>query len=391
MTDCDFLCCMQFINYFVYVTAILLFLYLILINLYLYWFSKLKIFDAHFVTPITTFSIVIPARNEEENIQACIQSVLNNNYPENLFEIIIADDFSTDATPQIVRQLQTKFLNIHVISLKNIISETINSYKKRAIEIAIAQSKYEWIVTTDADCIVPQNWLSLFDAYIQKKNRVFVAAPVMFSCSNSFLNIFQCLDFISLQGITAASVYASAHSMCNGANLAYKKSAFYEVNGFKNADHIASGDDMLLMHKMKIKYPEKIGYLFSDKAIVATAPMPDWKSFLNQRIRWASKATSYKDNKVFLVLLLVYFLNLSLFILFIVCFFAPKFFVAWLLLMISKVLFELPFMYKAAKFFSLQKLMLWFVIMQPFHVLYTVISGWLGKFGTYKWKGRKVK
>ena len=85
----------------------------------------------------------------------------------------------------------------------------------------------------------------------------------MFTCDNSFLSVFQCLDFISLQGITAASVSAGFHSMCNGANLAYNKNIFYEVGGFKNADHIASGDDMLLMHKIKIKYPSSIGYLFN--------------------------------------------------------------------------------------------------------------------------------
>ncbi len=252
-------------------------------------------------------------------------SILNNNYPANLFEIIVADDFSTDATQGIVQRLQAKYSNVHIISLKNIITETINSYKKRAIELAIAQSKYEWIITTDADCIVPQNWLALFDAYIQKNERVFVAAPVMFTCNDSFLNVFQCLDFLSLQGITAASVYAGAHSMCNGANLAYKKSAFYEADGFKNADHIASGDDMLLMHKIKLKYPGNIGYLFSNKAIVTTAPMPGLKSFLNQRIRWASKATNYNDKRIFAVLLLVYFTNLFLLLLFIACFFKPPF------------------------------------------------------------------
>jgi len=382
---------MQVFIYFIYITAILLCIYLLLINTYLYWFSKLKIFKPATVQPLTTFSIIIPARNEEENIETCIRSILNNNYPKHLYEIIVADDFSTDTTPNIVHRLQTEFSNINIISLKNSITENINSYKKRAIELAIAQSKYEWIITTDADCIVPPNWLSLFDAYMQKNERVFVAAPVMFTCNNSFINVFQCLDFISLQGITAASVYASAHSMCNGANLSYKKTAFYKVDGFKNADHIASGDDMLLMHKIKMHYPQNIGYLFSNETIVLTAPMPDWKSFLNQRIRWASKATSYKDKKVFWVLLLVYFTNLFLFILFLVCFFQPKLFLIWLLFILTKALLEMPFMYTVAKFFSLQRLMLWFVLMQPFHILYTIISGWLGKFGTYKWKGRKVK
>ena len=382
---------MQVLTYSIYITAGLLCLYLLLINLYLYWFGKLKIFQPSAVLPATTFSVIIPARNEEGNIEICIRSILKNNYPKHLYEIIVADDFSTDATPEIVQRLQTEFPNIQLISLKNIIAENINSYKKRAIELAISQSKFDWIITTDADCIVQQNWLSLFDAYLQKNERVFVAAPVMFTCNNSFLNIFQCLDFLSLQGITAASVYAGAHSMCNGANLAYKKKVFYEVDGFKNADHIASGDDMLLMHKIKMKHPSLIGFLFSSKAIVTTAPMPDWKSFLNQRIRWASKATNYKDKKVFWVLLLVYFTNLFLFALFIACFFYPKVFLVWLLFILTKGLFEMPFMYRVSAFFSLQKLMFWFVLMQPFHITYTIISGWLGIFGTYKWKGRKVK
>ena len=379
------------LTFFIYITVALLIIYLVLINLYLYWFSRLAYFRPGTTTPATTFSVIIPARNEAENIENCIQSVLNNNYPASLFEIIIADDFSTDATPEIVQQLQLKFPNIQLVSLKNIIAENINSYKKRAIELAVAQSKFDWIVTTDADCIVPDNWLQLLNAYIQKNEVVFVGAPVMFNRFDDFLSIFQCLDFLSLQGITAASVSAGVHSMCNGANLAYKKSAFYDVNGFKNADHIASGDDMLLMHKIKLKYPSGIGYLFSDKSIVTTEPMPDWKRFFNQRIRWASKATSYKDKRIFWVLMLVYFTNLFLLLLFLICFFRPKLFLVWLLLILTKALFEMPFMYRVAKFYSLQKLMAWFVVMQPFHIIYTVVSGWLGKFGTYNWKGRKVK
>ena len=382
---------MQVLTYFVYLTAISLFIYLLLINLYLYWFKRLKTFQPEDVQPATTFSIIIPARNEAENIENCLRSILKNNYPKDLFEIIVADDFSTDATPEIVQLLQSEFSNIQLISLKNIITKNINSYKKRAIEISIAQSKYEWIVTTDADCVIPENWLNIFNAYIREKKPVFVAAPVMFHCNNSFLSRFQCLDFISLQGITAASVYAGKHSMCNGANLAYKKSVFYEVDGFKNADHIASGDDMLLMHKIKIKHPLLVRYIFSKEAIVLTEPMPDWKSFFNQRIRWASKATSYKDKNVLWVLILVYAMNLFLFLLFFTGFFQPKLFLVWLMFVLIKALLEMPFMYSVSKFFSLQRLMIWFIIMQPFHIAYTAISGWLGKFGTYKWKGRKVR
>ncbi len=383
---------MPVITYFIYITAVLLCVYLLLINLYLFWFSRLKTFQPPAGTvPVTGFSIIIPARNEAENIETCIQSILKNNYPQHLFEIIIADDFSTDETPAIVENISNSFSNVRLIKLGNFIDQNLNSYKKKAIELAIAQSNFEWIITTDADCVLPEQWLVLYDAFIQTNKVVFIAAPVMFNCDNSFLSVFQCLDFISLQGITAASVSAGFHSMCNGANLAYNKSAFYKVGGFKNADHIASGDDMLLMHKIKKMYPSAIGYLFNQHAIVITAPMPDWQSFFNQRIRWASKATSYKDKGIFIVLMLVYLANLSLCILLVLCFFHPGLLYFLATFILTKALFELPFMYRVAKFYSLQKIMIWFVLMQPFHIAYTIISGWLGKFGTYKWKGRKVK
>ncbi len=115
---------------------------------------------------------------------------------------------------------------------------------------------------------------------------------------------------MSLQGITAASVNKGFHSMCNGANLAYKKSMFQQVKGFAGIDNIASGDDMLLMHKIYKQDAAGVKFLLSQQVIVQTEAMKDWKSFFNQRIRWASKADSYQDKRIFWVLALVYCLNL---------------------------------------------------------------------------------
>jgi len=341
--------------------------------------------------PQNHLTIIIPARNEEDYIEQCLLSILQNDYPSNLFEIIVADDFSTDNTLQIVQKLQQQFSNLKLVQIQKFVSGKLNSYKKKSIETAIIHSSYDWIITTDADCKVSYNWLNLFNSYIQKNNVVFIAAPVKFINDGSFLSIFQCLDFISLQGITAASVSAGFHNMCNGANLAYKKEAFYDVNGFKDVDNIASGDDMLLMHKIEQRYPGKIGYLFNKEAIVETAPMRDWKSFINQRIRWASKATNYSDKKIFLVLLLVYLTNLCLFLLPFVSFLNTRLLFYWVILLLIKTSCELVFMLPVAKFFGQQKLLWWFPTMQPFHILYTVVSGWLGKFGKYEWKGRIVK
>ncbi len=362
-----------------------------MIYTYQQWFIALNIFKpSPRIIPATKFTIIIPARNEEDNIEKCIASILENDYPKELYEIIVADDFSTDATANVVKGLQQTHSNIKLIQLVDIVKSKLNSYKKKAIEIAIGNAGNDWIITTDADCVIPTQWLTLYDAYIQKSKTVFVAAPVMFSNNGSFLSIFQTLDFISLQGITAASVSAGFHSMCNGANIAYSKQAFTEVNGFKGVDNIASGDDMLLMHKIKEHCPGQTGYLFSPEAVVLTQPMLNWRSFINQRIRWASKATSYDDKRIFWVLLLVYLFNLYLFVLPFLCIFYPLW-VLWGFMLVGKTVGELRFMQPVAKFFGLKKLLWWFPVMQPFHIAYTVLSGWLGKFGKYEWKGRTVK
>ncbi|MES2372164.1 MAG: glycosyltransferase [Bacteroidota bacterium] len=376
----------------VVITAVLLLAYCLLILVYRHWFLRLPFFEVNTHTqPQTKFSVIIPARNEEENIQNCLKSILEQDYPTELFEVIVINDHSTDQTENIIRSLQQQYDNLQLLNLTDHLDgKQLNAYKKKAIEIAIGQSNGEWIVTTDADCIAGNHWLRLYDAYIQEKKTVFVAAPVMFTNDHSFISVFQLLDFISLQGITAAAVSAGYHTMCNGANIAYCKDVFYEVGQFKGIDNLASGDDMLLMHKVKQKYPAGLGYLFCHGAIVTTAPMPDWKSFFNQRIRWASKADKYKDKKIFWILALVYAVNALLLVLFCWGLFIENGIYNWLVLVIAKTIIELSLMIPVARFYRHIKALLWFPLMQPFHILYTVIAGWLGKFGTYQWKGRQV-
>lgn len=175
----------------------------------------------------TTFSIIIPARNEALHIGNCLQSIVEQNYPDDLVEIIVIDDHSTDTTSEIVEQFRAKHYNIKLIKLVDELNgEILNSYKKKAIENAISYATGNWIITTDADCTAKPNWLKNYDAWIQTYNPVFVAAPVVFTNDKSVLQTFQFIDFMSLQGVTAASVNAGFHNMCNGANLAYKKDVF---------------------------------------------------------------------------------------------------------------------------------------------------------------------
>jgi cellulose synthase/poly-beta-1,6-N-acetylglucosamine synthase-like glycosyltransferase len=196
---------------------------------------------------------------------------------------------------------------------------------------------------------------------------------------------------MTLQGITGASVFKKFHSMCNGANLAYEKKAFLKVGGFTGIDNIASGDDMLLMHKMAEQYPDRILFLKSSDAIVQTKTVETLKDFFNQRIRWASKADKYTDKKITAVLLLVYLFNAWMLFIGIFSIFYSFVFFLFIGVLIAKTIIELFFLYPIAKFFKKEKLLWWFPLAQPFHILYTVIAGWLGKFGTYKWKQRQVK
>lgn len=334
--------------------------------------------------PLIRISVIIPARNEEENIAELLKALLGQTYPKNLFEIIVVDDHSTDKTVEIV----TRFPEVKLLQLKD---DAINSYKKKAIEKGIAAASGELIVTTDADCIPPPTWLKTIASFKAKTNAGFIVAPVVFECNNQPVQVFQALDFMVLQGITGASVHKKLLSMCNGANLAYERQLFYDVDGFTGIDHIASGDDMLLMHRIAKKYPGRIHYLKSVDVIVSTQPMPTWKQFFNQRIRWASKATHYDDKKIFWVLLLVYLFNFSFLVLLVAGFWLTVYWFVLAGLWIGKTIVELPFINSVARFFGKRALLKYYFFFQPLHIFYTIISGLLGQFGKYEWKGRKVR
>ena len=346
----------------------------------------------------TFITVVIAARNEEKTIGRCIGSIVEQTYPASLFELIIIDDHSIDTTIAMANSFKERG-NIKVFKLKDFNQiQILNSYKKKAVETGIGLAKGSLIVTTDADCIAKPEWLKTIASYYEEFNPVFIAAPVVYSSSRKadtvlkkIFKTFQSLDFITLQGITGASVYKKFHSMCNGANLAYEKKVFYEVGGFDGIDAIASGDDMLLMHKMQRLYPDKIRYLKSADVIVETQPAETLTDFMNQRIRWASKADKYNDRKITAVLSLVYIFNAWIFFIAICSFFYANTFWLFLLLIIIKTLVELFFLYPVSAFFQKQKLLWLFFPAQPFHIIYTLVAGWLGKFGSYEWKGRKVK
>ncbi len=332
-------------------------------------------------------SVIIPARNEFLRIGYCLDSIFNQSYPKDFIEVIVVNDYSTDGTETLVlnHKLKCKLLN-----LSDYVAENLNSYKKKAIETGINHSSGELIICTDADCTMGPDWIKTLVSVYEKEKLQFIAAPVKIISDRSWLSVFQALDFISLQGITGASVYKNLYPMCNGANLAYTRKAYDLVGGFSDIDHIASGDDMLLMKKIQAGFPGNTGYVKDQRAIVNTGSAENIRTFFSQRIRWASKISHYKHGATFLTLGLVFLVNTSLLLLFISCFFYGHW--RWFLILIAfKTISEYFFVSKVAHFFQQQSLMKYFPLCQPFHILYTVIAGSFGSFGKYEWKNRKVK
>jgi cellulose synthase/poly-beta-1,6-N-acetylglucosamine synthase-like glycosyltransferase len=404
---------------FSFICLFLLALYGLLIEYYRRAWQAIPVYSSQPAAgpaPRTRISVLIPARNEEENITACLGSLFRQSYPRELYQVIVIDDHSKDRTWEILESVQFPGMSFSSLRLGSSEPEPaagpesavsprspkgaspVKAYKKLAIEAGVLAATGDLIVTTDADCLFHPDWLKTIARFYEETGAKFIAAPVKIggdypesrSSGHSFLAVFQTLDFISLQGITGASVYKKFHSMCNGANLAYEKKAFLEVEGFRDIDNIPSGDDMLLMHKIFMKYPGRVFFLKNRQAMVCTRPETSWKGFFNQRIRWASKADSYDDRRIFRVLLYVYLLNLLLLGLVLASFWNAWYLWLLLLLLIVKTAVEYPFVRSVASFFGQQKLMVYFPVMEPFHVLYTVGIGWLGKFGSYRWKERKI-
>ena len=347
----------------------------------------------------TRITVLVPARNEEKNIAGCLGSLSRQTYPGALYEVIVIDDHSTDRTAAITRGFGERGNgaggvdatgNIRCLGPADSLGTGAGG-KKKAIEAGVQASTGELIVTTDADCRFDPDWLVTIARFYESTGAQFIAAPVRIGPIRwTLLSVFQTLDFIVLQGITAAAVYRRFHSMCNGANLAYTKKAFYEVEGFKGIDSIPSGDDMLLMHKIYKRYPDRVFFLKSRKAVVHTAPETSWSGFLHQRVRWASKADSYDDKRIFWVLLMVYLVNASFLLLAVAGCWNPWWWGVLATGLLIKVIVEFSFVRSVAAFFGQQGLVPWFPLLQPFHIIYTVVIGWLGKFGSYRWKDRKI-
>ena len=262
-----------------------------------------------------------------------------------------------------------------------------NSPKKDAIATAINHAEKDWIITTDADCFVDQNWLQTLDNYIQNYSPEMIAGAVSILADDTFLHQFQQLDLMSLQGATIGSFGIGNGFMCNGANFAYTKKIFQEMNGFDGNNEIASGDDVFLLQKAIAKYPEKVHYLKSEETIVLTKPVDDWKSLFFQRMRWASKTSSYQSSFGKILALIVFAGNLTIVLSFLLTIFSQFSFWNWYLLFAIKIFADFLLLYQTGRFIK-PRAVKFFLISNLFYPFFSTSVAVYSLFGKYEWKGR---
>ena len=353
-------------------------LLLILLIPYLYLFLKVSrnLFTIRPYTvddlPSVFVSVIIPCRDEEKNLYSVLKDISVQDYSPELFELIIVDDNSSDTTFTVASGFR---------GIRNLrVYKNRGRGKKQAIRTGVALSTGSLVITSDADCRMGKSWIKTVATFYEKERPDLIICPVVLNGMHGFFHRFQELEFLGLQGVTAGCAVAGDPVMCNGANLAFNKGS-YTRHSEDLHDELISGDDVFLLHCIKKEHPDKILWLESENAIVATLTSATIGSFMRQRARWISKAGSYSDSGtkvIAIVTLITILLQVSLLIAGI---FDPIYLPAFLAVFFLKSIPDYMILRNTAARYGKRNLMRWFLLSQfvyPFYVI-AVLFCWISR------------
>ena len=334
------------------------------------------------------FSVLIAARNEAENLPQLLRDLAAQTLPAARFEVLIADDHSTDATAALVAAAAEETgIAVRLIGL----SKT-QTGKKAALQAALQAARAPWLVCTDADCRLGPGWLAAYGALLaQRPQANFISGPVLLTGPNTFFTTLMGLEFAGLVGVGAACLARQQPTMCNGANLAYRRAAFEAVGGYVDNAHLASGDDEFLLHKIHAAFPGTTHFLADSAAIARTAAPRTLRALLRQRVRWASKWRHYHRAAPRRLALLVLGANVALAAGAPAAIFCPSLRLwvaaAWVLKLGADAWFLGPVL----RFFGQRKWLWGLLPLQLLYAPYALAVGAAGWRGGYEWKGRAVR
>ncbi len=260
-------------------------------------------------------TVVVPARDEAATLPALLADLAAQDYPGR-WHLIVADDGSTDGTADVVRAAADP--RFEVVTLPE--TGLASGHKKRAIAAAIGRGSGEIIATTDADCRVGPGWLrALVQPMAVDPTVGIVSGPVLFPPDGApFVGVtqlfarWQALEFLGLVTLGAGTLAAGRPTTANGASLAYRRAAFEQVGGFAGLDHLASGDDELLLHRICRDGRWQPLFQPDPAARATTNAVATLADFFNQRRRWASKGLHYADRGLVARLVAIYGLHVAL-------------------------------------------------------------------------------
>lgn len=327
-------------------------------------------------------SVLIAARNEGKNIEKLLQSLYNQTFDKENFEVIIVDDHSDDDTFGISESFKVSHPEMSLKLLK-----ATGSGKKQAISQALHAADNEVVIVTDADCELPAKWIEKMLAFYIAKDLKMLLGPVLLSPADTLFEKLQVLEHMSLIASTAGSAAIGMPVMCSGANMMYDRKSALNVEKDRTDMKLASGDDMFLMEQFIARYGSKaIGFFLNREVIVKTATMPNLKAFFRQRTRWTSKTKAYTNWKIIATALTVFLFNLSIVFFFVAGFFMPVFWAFYVLYVIMKTLIDYPIIRRISAFMKQKKLKFWTLPLEfiyPFYVVFTAIAG---MFAKVRWK-----
>jgi cellulose synthase/poly-beta-1,6-N-acetylglucosamine synthase-like glycosyltransferase len=347
-------------------------LFLIILIPYIYllvriYSSLLKIKAYHpEKNPEIFVSVIVACRDEERRLPFFLSDISGQTYRQDLFELIIIDDNSSDSTFKVASGF-SKVKNLKVLRNDGI-------GKKTAIKTGVKASAGTLIITADADCKMGTNWLKTITSFYDENDPEMIICPVKLHSGRGFFHRFQELEFLSLQGITAGTVSAGGPVMCNGANLAFFKETYLKYSGNLHYE-LVSGDDVFLLHNIKREPGNRIKWLESEAAMVTTCASETMHSFIRQRARWISKAGAYSD-RFTKILAIVTFVTIAVqLVLLAIGLFFPGLLWVFAVFFVLKSIPDILILSNTVGRYGETGLMNWFVLSQlvyPFYVLTTV-------------------
>lgn len=365
-------------------TGIFLYSFFLLLGGLIFYLNTQRRFKVK--DPDREFSIIIPFRNEEENLTSLLESLNKINYPVDKFEIILVDDHSEDEGRTIATELI--YHSPAPISLINCGDKEHG--KKAALALGIEHSNYRWILTIDADCIVPPELLNMYNS-VQKNHVKLIAGPVVYKTRKfSLIQNYQVIENAGLIVLGALGIKLKRPFIANGANLCFEKEAYHSVFGYDDNLHIAGGDDEFLLEKIHNQFPDSVHFLFKNKALVRTRVQPDFQSMFSQRIRWAGKSKSKKSKGTFAAQFLMFLLFTGILCLFAASFIDDRFlFVRYIILV--KLIADFLFFILIMGFFRIRHKILFVPLSSVLQLIFIPVLALVSLFGKFSWKGRLYK